>query len=184
MGLADNGGMNQTAADHSPCRPWLLPAVSLLVMPVTLPVRRPQVMPGALCAKQYETISIKSSNRRSTRSMEVLLKQFSRVSVSRAGDYYQVEFDNDSDDLHGDYLLIQRQFEIPDGGRSYFEMPEPDRCGHFRVHAISLSGNCLRLDLGFAPWSRLEVHCSADQMAAVTFRRVLRKLFGRRLTIL
>jgi uncharacterized protein (TIGR02391 family) len=43
-----NGGMNLTAADHSPCRPWLLPAVSLLVMPVTLPVRRPQVMPGAL----------------------------------------------------------------------------------------------------------------------------------------
>jgi hypothetical protein len=60
MGLADNGGMNQTAADHSPSRPWLLPAVSLLVMPVTLPVRRPQVMPGALGGNELEILAARS----------------------------------------------------------------------------------------------------------------------------
>lgn len=49
------------------------------------------------------------------------------VSASENGDYYQVAFENrdaasDAADVHGPdstYLLIQRQFEDPDGGKCY-----------------------------------------------------------------
>jgi hypothetical protein len=48
--LRDNGGVNLTAAGHSSLRPLMLPAVSMLVKPIEIPVRRPQVTPGALYA--------------------------------------------------------------------------------------------------------------------------------------
>ena len=54
------------------------------------------------------------------------------VSASEKGDYYQVAFENrdaasDAADVHGPdspYLLIQRQFEDPDGGECYVETHE------------------------------------------------------------
>jgi hypothetical protein len=43
-----NGAVNLTAAVRSALCPLMLPAVSMLVKPMEIPVRRPQVTPGAL----------------------------------------------------------------------------------------------------------------------------------------
>jgi hypothetical protein len=55
------------------------------------------------------------------------------VSTSVSGDYYQAIFaaEEDSDDSDGPYLLIQRQFEVPDGGECYIEMHDREHSDHF-----------------------------------------------------
>jgi hypothetical protein len=65
------------------------------------------------------------------------------VSASENGDYYQVAFENtdpagDAADVDGPdrpYLLIQRQFEDPDGGECYVETHEEGYIGHLSVLA-------------------------------------------------
>jgi hypothetical protein len=52
-----------------------------------------------------------------------------RVSASAAGDYFQLslgpeesdEKESDPYEVTGPYLLVQRQFEMPDRGRCYLE---------------------------------------------------------------
>ena len=56
------------------------------------------------------------------------------VDVSIAGDYYQVHFgakeDNGSTEISDDpYFLIQRQFEMPDGGEVYIESQDNNYIG-------------------------------------------------------
>ena len=58
------------------------------------------------------------------------------MSVSISGDYYQVSFDSKEDDgtdeiTDDPYFLIQRQFEMADGGKVYIE-------SHKVISAISL----------------------------------------------
>ncbi|MGB2611653.1 MAG: hypothetical protein WBC80_21990, partial [Isosphaeraceae bacterium] len=52
-----------------------------------------------------------------------------RVSASAAGDYFQLllgpeesdEKESDPYEVKGPYLMVQRQFEMPDRGRCYLE---------------------------------------------------------------
>ena len=60
------------------------------------------------------------------RDMNAMRFRAKHVSASENGDYYQVAFENrdaasDAADVYPDspYLLIQRQFEDPDGGKCY-----------------------------------------------------------------
>jgi hypothetical protein len=61
------------------------------------------------------------------------------VSASENGDYYQVAFENtdqasDAADVDGPdspYLLIQRQFEDPNGGQCYVETHDKNTSGIF-----------------------------------------------------
>ena len=61
------------------------------------------------------------------------------VSAAEAGDYYQVSFETEDpgDDgtdppgLDSPYLIIQRQFERPDGGRCYLETQDHGYIGHY-----------------------------------------------------
>lgn len=77
------------------------------------------------------------------------------VSASENGDYYQVTFDNrdaasDAADVHGPdspYLLMQRQFEDPDGGECYVETHEEGYIGHFRLRSIEFSPSRLLLEI-------------------------------------
>jgi hypothetical protein len=55
-GAPYNGGVNLSAAGPSSLRPLMLQAVSLFVKPGKMPVRRPQVTPGALCRKCLELV--------------------------------------------------------------------------------------------------------------------------------
>ena len=54
------------------------------------------------------------------------------TSVFGDGDYYQATFEveQDADDPGSAYLLIQRQFEDPDGYRCYIETHDEKYCGH------------------------------------------------------
>ena len=63
------------------------------------------------------------------------------VSASADGDYYQVLFEavEDSTDSESPYLVIQRQFEYPDGGRCYVETHNENYVGHLRIRRIDLS---------------------------------------------
>jgi hypothetical protein len=55
-----NVAMNLTAAGRSALRPLLLRAVSMLVEPIEIPVRRPQVMAGALSLNDETNIQYQS----------------------------------------------------------------------------------------------------------------------------
>jgi len=69
------------------------------------------------------------------------------VSAADAGDYYQVSFETEDpgDDatdppgLDSPYLIIQRQFETPDGGRCYVETHDHGYVGHYRLKLIDFS---------------------------------------------
>jgi hypothetical protein len=69
------------------------------------------------------------------------------VSAAEAGDYYQVSFETEDpgDDatdppgLDGPYLIIQRQFETPDGGRCYVQTHDHGYVGHYRLKLIDFS---------------------------------------------
>ncbi len=71
------------------------------------------------------------------------------VSASADGDYYQVLFEalEDSSDPESPYLLIQRQFEDPDGGRCYVETHDEKYIGHFRVRRIDFSVSRILLEI-------------------------------------
>jgi len=71
------------------------------------------------------------------------------VSASADGDYYQVLFEavEDSTDPESPYLVIQRQFEDPDGGRCYVETHDENYIGHFRICRIDLSVSRILLEI-------------------------------------
>ena len=71
------------------------------------------------------------------------------VSASDDGDYYQVLFEAvpDSTDSESPYLVIQRQFEDPDGNRCYVETHDENYIGHFRMRRIDLSVSPILLEI-------------------------------------
>jgi len=84
------------------------------------------------------------------------------VSASEAGDYYQVLFQERYPDVEQDspeekYLLIQRQFEMPDDGRVYVETHDEDSIGHFKVLKAKLNPKCFTLTLSRRGSASIEV---------------------------
>jgi len=84
------------------------------------------------------------------------------VSTSVAGDYYQAMFEasEDSTDPDSPYLLIQRQFEMPDGGECYIETHNEENIGHFRVRRIDFRPDGISVEIGR----------SKNNFVTVTFR--------------
>jgi hypothetical protein len=81
------------------------------------------------------------------------------VSASENGDYYQVAFENtdqasDAADVDGPdspYLLIQRQFEDPNGGQCYVETHDKNTSGIFvcvRLSSVHLASFLKLRDIG------------------------------------
>ncbi len=84
------------------------------------------------------------------------------VSVSVAGDYYQVMFEEKEEDEGEEtfgtpYVIIQRQFEMPDGGRIYLETHDENFIGHFRVRRCVLGPKMLFLQLQRKKAEHLEI---------------------------
>jgi hypothetical protein len=69
--------------------------------------------------------------------------RFDEAHATESGDYYQVLFERGGE--RGEYLLIQRQFEFPDGGCCYIETHDMSPSGHFRIVRATLSPHCLVL---------------------------------------
>lgn len=78
------------------------------------------------------------------------------VSASESGDYYQVLFEGELDGEEV-YVLVQRQFELPDGGLCYLESHNKDYVGHFNVTHAELGRNRFFLKLARKEAAEVEV---------------------------
>jgi hypothetical protein len=94
------------------------------------------------------------------------------VSATEAGDGFQVLFETTRDSLEG-YVLIQRHFEFPDGGKCYLETEAREFCGHFLIHSANLSRNRFEIAFGNAPAKGIRVLFSATDSVYVEVKRVL-----------
>jgi hypothetical protein len=108
---------------------------------------------------------------------EMIQMQFNSVSASESGDYFQVLFEEEVDNLDGDYFLVQCQFEFPDEGQYYFESKDTQLCGHFEVKTATLSRQSLRLEMPSTIWKIVEVQFPADQAGYKELERVLGMMF-------
>lgn len=109
------------------------------------------------------------------------------VSASEDGDYYQVAFENtepgsdaaDVEDPDSPYLLIQRQFEDPDGGRCYVETHDEAYIGHFRLRSIEFSSSRLLLEIARGRNNRIEVIFDIGQSEFEKVRHVIDIISGK-----
>jgi hypothetical protein len=71
------------------------------------------------------------------------------TSVFGDGDYYQAMFqaEQDTDDPHSPYLLIQRQFEDQSDNLCYIETHDEKYCGHFLLCRLDLTPQKLSIEL-------------------------------------
>jgi len=88
-------------------------------------------------------------------------------------------FARDLDEEEGPYVLVQRQFESPDGGRCYVETHEPGYVGHFRIAYAELGRNRFFLKLSRATAAELEVVFNTTEENWGEVARVMRIMIPR-----
>ena len=99
-----------------------------------------------------------------------------RAFASENGDYYQLGFENGVEDDDGPYVLVQRQFEDPDGGVCYIETHDADYIGHAQVARASISLGQFCLQLRRREHSLIEVSfelCDPDYEEFVRIVRIM-----------
>lgn len=110
------------------------------------------------------------------------------VSASADGDYYQLcfgplengEAENDPSHVRGPYLIVQRQFEMPDQGRCYVETDNESYVGHFRLQLAELSPTRIAFDIERSTHDRIEVTFSLGASEFEEVRRTVEIVFGLR----
>jgi hypothetical protein len=122
--------------------------------------------------------------------MEPCLMRFhaNYVSATEAGDYYQVSFETEdpADDATGlpgrdsPYLIIQRQFETPDGWLCYVETHDHDYVGDYRLNLIDFSPMHLAIEIERKTNPLVEVSCSLDAVEFNEVQRIVNIIFDRR----
>ena len=95
-------------------------------------------------------------------------------SASEEGDYFQILFEESSEQEGRPYLLVQRQLETPDGGLCYIETEDHDIAGHFRIRSARLERRSLRLSWGRTSEEAAAVTFEADDRTFAEIRKVLR----------
>ena len=108
------------------------------------------------------------------------------VSASANGDYYQLSFcpeesddeEVDPDELKGPYLLVQRQFEMHDGGRCYIEMHDEAYLGHLPLRLIEISPKRLVFEIVRKINNRVEVSFALSATQFEEVQRVAEIIFG------
>ncbi|MEH6473682.1 MAG: hypothetical protein V7752_20860 [Halopseudomonas sp.] len=73
--------------------------------------------------------------------------QFKRSSVSINGDYYQIMFDDDSDDVDAPYFLVQCDFEFF-SKKSYVECNNEKLTGHYLVNSVDIDDRAFTIRYG------------------------------------
>lgn len=88
------------------------------------------------------------------------------------GEYFQVMFATmqDSDE---EYLIVQRQFEMPDGGECYVETDDRNFCGHFRLRNARLTSKQFQFEFGSGPTRMINVSFEVTESAYAEAKRVL-----------
>jgi hypothetical protein len=107
-------------------------------------------------------------------SMPTNLREFrcEHVSVSEVGDGLQILFEKIPGSEEG-YVLVQRHFEFPDGGKCYLETDDREFCGHFRFRGAQLSRNRVQMVFGIRPVKEITVFFKATDSAYTELQRVL-----------
>jgi hypothetical protein len=108
------------------------------------------------------------------------------VSASADGDYYQIYLSPEVSDeeeadpyvISGPYLIVQRQFEMPDGGRSYIEMHDEAYIGHFPLRLTELSPTRLAFDIGRRANNHVEVSFALTELQFEEVQHVTEIIFG------
>jgi hypothetical protein len=109
------------------------------------------------------------------------------VSAAEAGDYCQVSFETEDPDddatnppgLDSPYLIIQRQFETPDGGRCYVETHDHGYAGHYRLKLIDFSPTHLVVTIERESDTHVEVTYALDAVEFIEVQRVVNITFDR-----
>lgn len=104
------------------------------------------------------------------------------VSASVAGDYYQALFEVSEEwtDPASPYLLLQRQFEMPDGGRCRIETHDENFIGEFRLRRIEFSPERLRIEFARATENVVQVTFHLDSSEYQEVLEVLQIISGNR----
>jgi hypothetical protein len=108
------------------------------------------------------------------RHMRTTIRQLrcEHVSATEAGDGFQVLFAQSPDSDEG-YVLVQRHFEFPDGGKCYVETDDREFCGHFRIRGARLSRNRFEMAFGGRPERKIVVLFDATNSVFTEIKRVL-----------
>ena len=107
------------------------------------------------------------------RDTRIMRFQANYVSTSVSGDYYQAmfEYEKDADDLLSPYLLIQRQFEMPDQGTCYVETHDERYIGHFVLRRVEFTPERLSIEFDHPSGNLISVTFS---IAVSDFEEALR----------
>lgn len=108
------------------------------------------------------------------------------VSASANGDYYQLwlgpeesdEEEADPYEVKGPYLIVQRQFEMPDHGRCYIEMHDEAYIGHFPLRLMELSPTRLAFEIVRKINNRVEVSYALNPSEFEEMQRIAETIFG------
>jgi hypothetical protein len=98
----------------------------------------------------------------------------SHASASEAGDYFQVIFQEHEDVEDGRYLLIQRQFELPDEECCAIETELPDMCGHFEIRRAVLKRSRFQVWWSGESETQADVTFEADDESYADISRIMR----------
>ena len=128
---------------------------------------------GALCQQRGQ----KWSTIRQPHNQVSMLTKFGEfrckhVSVSEVGDGFQVLFEKIQDSEVG-YVLVQRHFEYPDGGKCYIETDDQEFCGHFHFRKAWLSRKRLHVLFGIKPVREIRVFFKTTDSVYAEVQRVL-----------
>ena len=103
------------------------------------------------------------------------------IYVTIEGDYYQVCFDEKEDDgsteiTDDPYFLIQRQFEMPDGGEIYIESHDRNYIGHFKVKEMILQRDKFTIELKRPKFSYIEISFNSTENKFNKLRNALKMM--------
>lgn len=93
-------------------------------------------------------------------------------------EYFQVLF-QEQDEPGGKYVLLQRQFEIPDGGISYFECDEIERSGSHVIRKAKLSRKRFEIEVPGESGGKWVVEFEIEDRRYEELQEVLRIILGK-----
>ena len=102
--------------------------------------------------------------------------KFKTVSVSEAGDYWQIMFHDDLDTDDEPYFMIQSQFEFPDDGECHFESHVEELIEDSKVKTVSLSNSKLSLSYGNNPNHEVEIEYDLQDLDFQALALMLKKM--------
>ena len=89
------------------------------------------------------------------------------------GEYFQVIFEKELDSEE-EYILINRQFEFPNGGKCYFECPIENFIGHYKVKEAILNRDSLHIRFWLNGLTGIDINFSISEKDYKKVMRILK----------